>query len=261
MTRLSIRPLAPALRAGMGLLSLALLAPAAHAQRPARGGADLVVTVIDAESGKPLPDATVRVTEHPEQGRTDPAGKTELRAIRPGTRVLEVSHFGYAMERAVVEFEPTAEPVEAEVELTPQPIEVEGLVVTTWGRYTALRNRGFYDRQRRGNGEFFTADEITRYQPRQMIDVFRHTTSMGIGYDSHGRPFVENLRSHGMGDCQPSVFLDGMAMNRDGDGNVSLDMVIPENVAGMEVYAGPATIPAEYNLTGSACGVILLWTK
>jgi hypothetical protein len=258
MMRLALRT-PSALFAALGTAALALASPGAAAAQHGARSADLVVTVVDAETGKPLPDATVRVTEHPSQGRTDAAGKTELRAIRPGTRVLEVSHFGYAMERAVVQFQPAAQPVEAEVELTPQPVELEGMVVTTWGRYTALRNHGFYDRQQRGGGEFFTADDLTRFQPRQMIDLFRHTTSMNVALDPKGRPYINVPR--GGFNCQPLVFLDGIAVHRDQDGNVTLDMVNPESVAGIEVFAGIGNIPTEYNLTGSACGVILIWTK
>jgi hypothetical protein len=241
------------------VLLLCALAPLSAASAQRARGADLVVVVTDAQTKRPLPEAVVRVTDHPASGRTDPAGRAELHAIRPGTRVLEVSRIGYAMERAVVDFEASAEPIEAEVELMPQAVELEGMVVTTWGRSTKLRSHGFYDRQRRGGGEFLTDDEITRLQPRRMLDLFRHTTSMSVALDSHGRPYINVNR--GGNSCQPAVFLDGLAVHRDMDGNVSLDMVEPESVVGMEVYAGVGNIPTEYNVTGSACGVILVWTK
>jgi hypothetical protein len=35
----------------------------------------------------------------------------------------------------------------------------------------------------------------------------------------------------------------------------------PLDLEGMEVYRSAAEIPPEYNATGSACGVILLWTR
>ena len=31
--------------------------------------------------------------------------------------------------------------------------------------------------------------------------------------------------------------------------------------SGIEFYSGGATIPAQYNATGSGCGVMLLWTR
>jgi Carboxypeptidase regulatory-like domain len=34
-----------------------------------------------------------------------------------------------------------------------------------------------------------------------------------------------------------------------------------EEIEGVEVYVGPIETPAEYNLTGSDCGVLLIWTR
>jgi hypothetical protein len=38
-------------------------------------------------------------------------------------------------------------------------------------------------------------------------------------------------------------------------------VVLPDQVAGIELYTGPATVPPEFNATGSACGVVAVWTK
>ena len=35
----------------------------------------------------------------------------------------------------------------------------------------------------------------------------------------------------------------------------------PRDLAGIEVYAGPATIPPQFNGYNRGCGVILVWTK
>jgi len=34
-----------------------------------------------------------------------------------------------------------------------------------------------------------------------------------------------------------------------------------DQFAGVEFYPGGATIPSQYNKTGSSCGVLLLWTR
>jgi hypothetical protein len=53
------------------------------------------------------------------------------------------------------------------------------------------------------------------------------------------------------------VYLDGTQV---ADGYTSLDdMVPPQQVAAIEVYAGVAGAPAQYQSNG--CGVILVWTK
>ena len=39
------------------------------------------------------------------------------------------------------------------------------------------------------------------------------------------------------------------------------ELVPPSDVEGIEVYKGAATIPVELNGTGSACGVVSIWTR
>ena len=42
-----------------------------------------------------------------------------------------------------------------------------------------------------------------------------------------------------------------------------LNLLDPKEVYGVEVYAGPSTIPAQYQSMGrdGFCGVILMWTR
>ena len=41
-----------------------------------------------------------------------------------------------------------------------------------------------------------------------------------------------------------------------------LDLLVhPDNVAAIEVFPSPAGVPVQYNNRGSACGVILVWTR
>ena len=41
----------------------------------------------------------------------------------------------------------------------------------------------------------------------------------------------------------------------------AVDLIRPDDLLAVEAYAGPASIPVEYNPLGSACGVILFWTR
>ena len=61
-----------------------------------------------------------------------------------------------------------------------------------------------------------------------------------------------------IGSCPFDIFLDNVrqdASTRD------LDRMLVSEYAGIEIYKGAATIPVEYNMTGSSCGVILMWTR
>jgi Carboxypeptidase regulatory-like domain len=58
-------------------------------------------------------------------------------------------------------------------------------------------------------------------------------------------------------DGQP-IFLPTASGGGDGPG---LTKILPSEVAAVEVYTSPAEIPPEFNMTGSACGVIALWSR
>jgi hypothetical protein len=54
------------------------------------------------------------------------------------------------------------------------------------------------------------------------------------------------------------VYLDGILVNKD---DRDLEKMRTDQFGGIEAYMGAATIPTLYNKTGSACGVLLFWTR
>src|SRR3712207_1103698 len=60
--------------------------------------------------------------------------------------------------------------------------------------------------------------------------------------------------------CAPLVWLDGAPAMA---GEFDLDFISPETVSGIEVYAGPATVPVEFRSTRGieSCGVIVVWSR
>jgi hypothetical protein len=58
--------------------------------------------------------------------------------------------------------------------------------------------------------------------------------------------------------------LDGQPMflpTAAGSDGPDLTKIHPSELAAVEVYTGVAAIPPEFNMTGSACGVIALWSR
>ncbi|HEX9579979.1 MAG TPA: TonB-dependent receptor plug domain-containing protein [Gemmatimonadales bacterium] len=122
----------------------------------------------------------------------------------------------------------------------------------------------FYRRRRSGFGRFITSWDIERRRPFYVSDLLRQVPGLSVTYGGFGRPVVRSRR--GMsgfgGSCSPMVFLDGMRLAQDPDLGMELDDVtVPEHVAGIEIYTGPAQVPPEFNVSGSQCGVIAVWTK
>ena len=195
--------------------------------------------------------------------RSDAGGEAFVNQIPEGNRLVELTRPGYGQVRLAADFAGT-DTVRREVRMTPQPVELEGVVATSWGRSMRLRRNGFYDRQRRGMGAYMTSDRIELLHPLRTVDIFRYMRGFLVRQTSSG-PIVVGTRGNGISnaDCMPTVYIDGTAMV---SGSVktqhdAIDMIRPDDLLAVEAYAGPASIPPEYNPLGSACGVILFWTR
>ncbi|WP_423924497.1 hypothetical protein [Candidatus Palauibacter sp.] len=143
---------------------------------------------------------------------------------------------------------------EVDIGLVPSPLELEPIVATVT-RLRRLEIKGFYERKHwgelTGNGYFFTADYIERWRPGSLYSMVAMVVP-GIGPD-----FQNRRMSSGFSDkpCRMRVFLDGIEIRRLGVGVLMIE------VAGVEVYKGPASLPAEYGAADARCGAVVIWTK
>jgi hypothetical protein len=243
------------------LLPLSLLA-AHHAAAQGRAPRSLLVMHVVDEQGNPLVGARVTVGGVEQVAITAAGGEAAVAAVPPGVRLVEVRRQGYALQRAAAEFA-GGDTVRREVRMTPSEIELEGLTVTSWGRSVRLRSIGFYDRQRRGIGSFMTRDEIAQLHAYHATDIFRWMRGFAV-IPSGSRDIVVTTRGPGgFGSCLPHLYIDGnrMFVSNAREHADALEAVPPENIEAIEGYQGAATIPAEYNATGSVCGVLLIWTR
>jgi len=224
--------------------------------------ARLEVLVVDS-AGTPVRDARVEVAGVREGTRTNGDGVGRIDGIPPGNRLVYASRLGFGAARVPVEFR-AGEPTQYTITLRNEVVTL-GAVRVVVGRHTAaLARRGFYDRQRRGHGSYMDGDRIDELRPIRTVDLIRRMRGFQVVYDRRG--YIDLQVSRGaaslQGSCRPLIFLDGMLIPAKTSPNEdALSAIHPESLAGIEAYAGAGTIPAEYNFTGSACGVVLLWTR
>lgn len=231
------------------------------AQRPRSASlATLELRVLETETLQPLTGVRVHLSGVDAVVLTDRNGRARLQNIPPGRHILTLTRLGYAPERVLVEFT-GSERVQAEIELAPQPITLEGIEATAAGepRSRTLSNAGFYHRQKAGMGTFITRDDIERQRPAETIHLFRTMRGFRVTVSRDGRPMLVMSRVI-WGTCAPDLYIDGMRVHAGRRLDPS-EYVQPNHIEGIETYAGPASIPPEYNVTGSACGVVLIWTR
>lgn len=223
----------------------------------------IVGRVFDNSTDRSVASAAVSVSGRPQQVQTDRHGRFALTGIPAGDHRLEVSMLGYAglgipvtVTRGLT--------TEVQVGLVPDPLELEPLVATAV-RPRRLEVGGFYERKYYGEllsgGTFFTLEDIDRRRPHRITHMLADAPGIRLRCPGSGaRCWVESSRaSQGFtpGGCRLRAFLDGSPVPV-----FDLDtLVLPVEVAGIEVYQGASELPPEFGGYDARCGVVVIWTK
>lgn len=253
-----------ALRGGLAALALAMIPCAGFGQMPlspvpiAAASPDTVRvsgTVADRATGRPLPSVSVRLTPldlHRSpgwDGTSSPSGRFQSPFLLSGMYRLQVEALGFTpVSRDLVLG--GAPELELQIEMVPEALELEPVVVTSVRR-TRLDGSGFHERRRLGLGHTFDRDDIERRSPARVSDLFR--TVPGVE--------VVTTRGRGGGDvrlrrgCMPDLLVDGIRIPNPGPLD---DFLSVGDLEAIEVHHGGA---GSLSLSGSTCGAIMAWTR
>jgi hypothetical protein len=236
------------------------------AQRPAI----LTGRVSEAGSHTAIVSAVVRLAGTARRTLTDANGEFRLADLPSGALTFYVRAIGYHPIVVDLLLEPgDSLRLDSDVlALRPTPIQLPGVVVTSDSvQREALTLVGFYERRGRGFGVFLEQGEFSRWLPHTLSDVLRHLPGVRVvANPNYGRttprtdfrPYLLELRG-----CRSIMFfLNGASLGSSNDPLFDLDLlVLPQEIAAVEVYRGPSEIPLQYNATNSLCGVVLLWSE
>ena len=230
----------------------------------------IVGLVSDDEGGGAISGASVRLRAGEQGTRTDARGRFALDELTPGPNIVEFTQLGYATRTETVEVLP-GRVTNVRLSLSPNPLQLDPIVVTVERREIALQDAGYYNRLEEGFGEFIDRAEIENRAPQEMSDVFSRIPGVELLADPDNplEKYVvlrggrqASFSSGPYGRCFPRVVLDGLVINRGGDEPAYLDrMLDPAAIAGVEVFSTASGVPAQYGGVGSSCGVILIWTR
>jgi len=205
---------------------------------------------------------------------TNEKGEFVLRAPAPGAYYVAAARTGYSpVLDGVLELGAGGE-ISVDVYMRPEAIQLDPILVEGRRERTErhLASSGFYDRSDQGFGYFITPEKINRRPLSGFEDLFRVGNVPGVvaAAGPFGTSVCINRPGPGAGGgggsgntceppyCDPVVYVDGAQIQVMGGIEQALDV---NDVAGVEVYTRASSTPLMWGGTGSACGVVVFWTR
>jgi hypothetical protein len=247
-------------------LFAASLAAAQQAGAPAVSYRARIVGVFDFNTGAPIEGADVADMTSGTVALTTRTGTVSLAFLPDGGSTVRIRKLGYTVITRFIAISPV-DTVPLTLMMTPTATILPAVVTNDSApRYLSPGLRAFEERRKAGVGHFIAEAELRRSDNRQMVDVLRRLPGLDIkctpalrpdrqcfavsGRQSAEHPFISSDR------CKYQTYVDGGLVT-----DLNLSQMSVSEYAAIESYGGAATIPPIYNITGSACGVILFWTR
>jgi hypothetical protein len=227
----------------------------AAAQQPV--GTGVILGAVTDTTLRPIDgaDASIVLTGIRVTANTD--GRFRITTIPAGKYLLAIRRIGYRAIAMPISVEAN-DTLRLAFTLEPLVSELGAVRITEVNRSQKLLE--FDKRRQTGMGKFFTEAEIRKINPLSVADVFRRVPSVRV------LDFAQSSRQSSM--CPMAIYIDGMPVQSSRGETVPVrlvDLPPPTEFAGIEVYAGAATVPGWLSNPPRphriGCGAILLWTK
>lgn len=273
----------------MRLIAIALgflcFAQSANAQNSAR----INGRVVTKDSKAVVAGAEVDLAPGAKRIVSDDSGRFRFDDVAVGNATLIVKRIGFTPESIYVTLG-DKEDLDVVVELTRSAQALD--TVTVAARENPIptgRLAGFYERKKLGHGRFMEVKDLEQHLHRRLGDILtgriagtrlvRSSRGGNAAYIATTRSTPNALLSGPSAmspggqrlppPCYASVYLDGTVVftsgqernaSRPDDVLFDVNSIDPSTLSAIEFYTS-AQVPAQYNKTGSSCGVLLLWTK
>jgi hypothetical protein len=222
----------------------------------------------------PIPGATVALPEIALSTRADEKGRFRVFDVPAGLHTVSVRQPGFSELNVKLEFDANGI-VARTFALTLMPV-----TATLADAGTRRPLAEFEERRAKGNGHFITRTQLDQRVNARVSDLLTSVPGMRIvrspagpqAWASMGRgktsiqlerqPDVTNRNRGAPSACSSDVYLDGVLVyGGTGSDLFDVNSMVPAMLEGIEFYVSGSHVPPEYNRLGSACGVLLFWTR
>lgn len=207
------------------------------------------------DSGVALFGAEVILSGMQNPRRTNAEGVFRFTAVPAGEHVVSVRMPGFAPKVDTIEVAEAGE-VRRDFRLAKIEATLPEVSVTT-----SLNRKltEFHERRQMGIGRFLDSAEFANANGTRTSDRLKKLPGLKIGRGRFlSEAYVLSTRG-GSGfrrECRAAVWLDGVKL-----ADFSVNQLDPSMIAAVEWYAGPASVPAKFNVTSAVCGVLVIWTR
>ena len=252
-------------RRQVGLAAACLLAPLGLAAQAPAETRVVRVLVHDVRTMAAIPEVELFALSGALLAKGDPAGTVRVRLPAGAPFEGQLRRVGYVASAVTVGEREAGD----SVLVLMAPSSAQALSTVEVRTNAVVSRYSDFDRRRMtgGGGIFLNDSQIVKGGHMRLTDLFRRFPSLKV-IDSGGTALVSSARAKkpsslkGGFDLAPCVFqvvVDDVRMPWGFD----LDLLSRDEIHGIEVYPGPATIPMEYRSTrtDAMCGMIAIWTK
>ena len=225
--------------------------------------------VVDAISRNPVAEALVSAVDSAgatvATARTSDAGTFALEIAHPRTLRLHIQLQGYAAYSGSIITITDGRTDLGDIALQPSVTALDSIPARADARDPVLARTGFYDRRQSGTGIFLERVDVARKQARTATDILRGIANVTILRRGGATDILIRATAsfRGRTQCTPPIYLNGVlvAFGQSSDARLDLESLRAEDVEAVEIYSGPASIPARFGGAHSACGVVAFWTR
>jgi len=261
-----------------------LIASRLAGQTPATGSISGVVST-DSAGSHGLSEVDVAIPALNLVARTNWLGEYRFSRVPAGMYALEARHLGYKPVGDSVRV--AAGEVRLDFVLDQKAVTLESVVSTATNKnYISPSLRAFEERMNTHQGGSFVADSTLRKSEDRKLPEVLQSRAPGMTFlraPAGSATYAYSARSTAAQCgvfqackgrfnqqvprlCYVSVYLDGIKLGPDpqhvdaDDPPPDLNSLSVSDLAGVEFYAGAASVPMQYH-NDNPCGTLLLWTR
>lgn len=226
--------------------------------------------MFDRETLRPVVGVEVLLGATGDRAMTGGEGVFSFDEVAPGPNVIRTSHLGYGEQSRLVSLE-AGSAYEITIRLTTKAIELEGIDVSVRSRSWAGRMDDVWARMNRGmGGHFILPEELEVRSGQPLNSILTSVPSLHIRsvINGDGNPDPWNQRIFLRSSCKAALWIDGIEVFNPGEDDMpgpppplqDFLRISTLDVAVIEVFPGPSSLPPEFARPGTKCAVSI-WTK